>query len=42
MAKHPSIFDALADKSKKPDAFGFQPIDPAKWEAVKKAMSKRP
>jgi hypothetical protein len=38
MSKRESIFEMMADKSKKPDALGFQPFDPKIVEAVMHAM----
>jgi hypothetical protein len=35
------IFDYLADKARKPDALGFQPIDPRAWATVVRIMERR-
>lgn len=41
MAKRDSILWAMRDKSKKPDALGFQPLDPKMVEAMMRIMDRR-
>ena len=35
-----SVLEALAVDGAEPDALGYVPIDPAKWEAAKRIMSR--
>lgn len=40
--KRYSILEAMADKTKKPDALGFQPLDPTLVAAAMRSIRKEP